>query len=382
MSIPPATLLTELRACTDAMVTALTEIAQIETPTEDKAGLDRLGNLLAGQYADLGGQASVISQTEAGNHLAIRWPGEEGQVLLLGHMDTVWPVGTLEIFPVTRNEDRLRGPGVFDMKASFITTRFALQTLFAHGWRPRRTLTLLCTSDEETGSRTSREWIEAEAKKSAVVLCLEPAHPPLGALKTWRKGTGWFTVRAIGKAAHAGAKPEEGISATEEIAHQILRLHAMNNPQTGTQVNVGVIGGGTRNNVVAAEAWAKVDLRVMTLAEGEQVIAAVQGLQPVLPGARLEITGGLNRPPMERTPPIVALYEKARDLGRQIGLEIPETGTGGASDGNFTAALGIPTLDGLGAEGDGGHALSEHVLIKSLPERATLLALLLQDLAG
>jgi glutamate carboxypeptidase len=236
---------------------------------------------------------------------------------------------------------------------------------------------MLFTTDEETGSATSRALIEAEAKKAALVLCLEPALAPNGALKTFRKGTGEFTIQALGRAAHAGADHAKGINAIEEIARQVTALHQMTNYELGTTVNVGVISGGTASNVVPDLARIEVDFRVSTAAEGERILRAIQALQPQLPDARLEMTGGLNRPPMERTSLMVETFNKAKTIGASLGLELLEGSTGGASDGNFTGALGVPTLDGMGAVGDGGHAVTEHVIASSLPERTALLAAIL-----
>jgi glutamate carboxypeptidase len=235
---------------------------------------------------------------------------------------------------------------------------------------------MLFTTDEETGSATSRALIEAEAKKAALVLCLEPALAN-GALKTFRKGTGDFTITAFGRAAHAGADHARGVNAIEEIARQVTALHRMTNYERGTTVNVGVVSGGTVSNVVPDRAQIEVDVRVATAAEGERMVKAILNLEPQLPGVRLEVTGGLNRPPMERTPLIIETFQKTKSIAASIGLELQEGSTGGASDANFTARLGVPTLDGLGAVGNGGHSVDEHVIASSLPERMALLAAIL-----
>jgi glutamate carboxypeptidase len=242
---------------------------------------------------------------------------------------------------------------------------------------PRQRVTLLITSDEETGSHTSRPIIETEAQAHDVVFVLEPAEPPHGSLKTWRKGVGMYRVSMTGRAAHAGADHAKGINAVEELAHQILAIQALTDYQAGTTLNVGVAGGGTRSNVVPELAWAEVDVRAMNASEAARIDAELRSLRPHLPGARVEVTGSFDRPAMVRTPEIAALFAQAQALASELGFPLTETGTGGASDGNFTAALGVPTLDGLGAVGDGGHAVHEHVVVSSLPRRAALLASML-----
>jgi len=302
---------------------------------------------------------------------------DERQILLLGHVDTVWPVGTLEKRPFRVEGDTAYGPGCYDMKSGLVVALWALRALGALGRRLRRPVTLLVNTDEETGSNTSRAAIEEEAKRSAAALVLEPALPD-GAVKTWRKGVGHFRVEVRGRAAHAGAEPEKGVSAVGEMAHQVLRLHDLTDLETGTTVNVGVIGGGSRSNVVAEAAWAEVDVRVMSREEAGRIEKIIRGLEPVLSGARLTVTGGIERLPMERSEGALILYEKARRVAADLGFDLKETGTGGASDGNFTSALGIPTLDGLGAAGDGAHAEHEQVDLKTLPLRASLLAGLIE----
>jgi len=276
-----------------------------------------------------------------------------------------------------REEDgKLRGPGVYDMKASTAMLLMVLRYFRGTHTQLAHPLRMLFTTDEETGSATSRALIEAEAKNAALVLCLEPALSN-GALKTFRKGTGDFTVTAYGRAAHAGADHSKGVNAIEEIARQIIALHRMTNYELGTTVNVGVISGGTVSNVVPDRAQIEVDIRVSTIAEGERMVKTISSLEPQLPGARLSVTGGLNRPPMERTSQIVKAFQKAKTIGAGLGLDLLEGSTGGASDGNFSGALGVPTLDGLGAVGNSGHAIDEHVNAASLPERTALLAAIL-----
>jgi len=363
-----------------AMEALLTELVEMESPSNDKAAVDRLARFLATHLEALGAATEILPQTEAGDHGRARWGQGEGGTLLLCHMDTVWDVGTLARRPVRVEEGRLYGPGALDMKGGISNALWAIRALQELDLLPSRRVTLLLTSDEETGSRTSRAVLEAEAQRHDRVLVLEPAQPPNAALKTWRKGTGAYRVRATGRAAHAGVDHAKGINAIEELAHQILALQGLTDYEAGTTVNVGVVGGGSRSNVVPQEAWARVDVRVMDEVQGVRLDAQIRGLRPHLGGAALQISGGIGRPPMVRTPAVVALYEQAAALAAEMGFEVAEAGSGGGSDGNFTAALGIPTLDGLGAAGDGAHAEHEHVVISSLPERAALVAAMLHAL--
>jgi glutamate carboxypeptidase len=289
----------------------------------------------------------------------------------------VWPLGTLERIPFNVDaQGTARGPGCFDMKGGIVVLYFALQALREAGHALRRPLDVLFTCDEEVGSPTSRGLIEETARGAFVAYVLESPLPG-GTLKTARKGTGDYLVRVEGRAAHAGVEPQKGISAVQELAQQVLTLHALNDYAVGTTVNVGVVHGGTRPNVVAASAEAHVDVRVQTLAEAARIDAAIRGLAPVLPGAALHVEGGLNRPPMERSAAMGSLFGVAREIAAGMGVDLAEGTTGGGSDGNFTAAIGTPTLDGLGAEGEGAHAAHEHVDTESFPRRAALVAALL-----
>jgi glutamate carboxypeptidase len=358
------------------MISLLQRLVGIESPSDDRAALDRFADSLEELFASFGPIASQVG--ERGRHLLLRIDGAQSapHAVALCHYDTVWPKGTLERIPFSVDTDGVaRGPGCFDMKAGIVVLYFALQAV---GQRLRRPLHVLFTCDEEIGSPTSRALIEQTASGAAVAYVLESPLPG-GTLKTARKGTGDYLVRVEGRAAHAGVEPQKGISATHELALQTLALHALNDYDVGTTVNVGVVHGGTRPNVVAASAAAEVDVRVTTLAEAARIDAAIRGLAPSLPGARLEISGGLNRPPMERSAAMAELFARAQRIAASMDVHLDEGGTGGGSDGNFTAAIGVPTLDGLGAEGEGAHAAHEHVLTPSLPRRAALVAGLLAE---
>ncbi len=361
---------------TEEMLDLLRRLVEQESPSTDKQATDRLVRYVAELAAEAGGMVSFVPQEKYGDHLLVRWGEGEKGFLLLCHLDTVWPVGTLAERPWRVEGERAFGPGCYDDKASAVIILTALRGLQELGIPPARPVTVLFNTDEEVGSRSSRPLIEAEAARAEVVFCVEPARPD-GSLKVWRKGTGRYTVTALGRAAHAGADHEKGINAIEELAHQVIRLQGMTDYERGTTVNVGWIQGGTRTNIVPERARMRVDLRVRTAAEGARMDAAIKGLQPVLPGARLIVEGGLSRPPMEEGPVTLEPFRRAREIGAELGLALSASGSGGASDGNFSAALGVPTLDGLGAVGDGAHSTDEYVLIPSLPERAALMAALL-----
>ncbi len=361
---------------TGQMLDLLRQLVEMESPSTDKSATDRIVRYVADQACRVGGEVGLIPQEKYGDHLLVRWGEGEGGFLLLCHLDTVWPVGTLDRRPWRVEGDRAFGPGCYDDKGSAVIVLAALEGLRELGIRPAGPVTVLFNTDEEVGSRSSRPLIEAEARRARVVFCVEPARPD-GALKVWRKGTGRYTLTALGRAAHAGADHERGINAIEELAHQVLRLQEMTDYERGTTVNVGWVRGGSRVNIVPDRAEAWVDLRVRTAAEGERMDAVIRGLRPVLAGAQLIVEGGLSRPPMEEGPVTLEPFRRAREIGEELGLTLTADGSGGASDGNFSAALGIPTLDGLGAVGDGAHSEDEYILIPSLPERAALLAALL-----
>jgi glutamate carboxypeptidase len=363
------------------LIDTIETLARLESPTDDKAAVDRCGDDLAARLAAAGGHVTPVLAATAGNHLRAEFGVGARQVLLLGHFDTVWPVGQLDRMPVVRSADRLHGPGVFDMKAGIALAILATEALFAVARPSDCRVVMLWTTDEETGSATSRALIETEARRSDAVLVLEPSLPG-GALKTSRKGCGDYEIVVRGVPAHAGVDPGKGVSAIRELARQILYLETLQNLDAGVSINVGVISGGSRPNVVAAEAAAHVDVRAPTVAEAARIDRLVKALTPHLPGATIAVTGGFSRPPLERTEAVVRLFETARAVAGELGQDLQEGATGGGSDGNFCAALGIPTLDGLGAVGDGAHALHEHVEIPALAPRAGLVAGLLQRLTA
>ena len=351
----------------------------MESPTDAKPLVDRFGRFVASRFEELGGRIEFQPQDHFGDHLRVSFGGpSDGRILLLGHLDTVWPPGEIRRRPFAVNGNIASGPGIFDMKAGIWLMWMALSALRQLRGGPIRPVGILLTSDEEMGSESSRSLIEAEARCSSTVFVLEPSLPG-GALKTARKGVGRFTVRAIGRAAHAGVEPTKGVNAVEEMAHQVLQLQHMSDPSSGTTVTVGRIQGGTRANVVPAGAEVEVDVRVSSREAGERVSAAIHSLSPVVGGARLEVAGGINRPPMERNPDTARLFAEARRVASAMDKSLEEGSTGGASDGNLTAALEIPTLDGLGAVGDGAHRVTEHVEIDQLPWRAALVAGLIEQ---
>ncbi len=303
--------------------------------------------------------------------------GKRGQILALGHSDTVWPMGTLRNMPFREAEGRLWGPGVLDMKSGIAFFVYAVQALREMDIPVARKVVLQLNSDEETGSEASRALTEKNARRSVAVLVLEPGTGLTGKLKTARKGVGAFTVRVRGKASHAGVDFPAGASAVLELARQIDRIAGFTNLDRGITVNPGVISGGTRSNVIAAEAQAEVDIRVRRLKDAAGLEKKFRSLKPFDKRCAIEITGGLNRPPMERSAGIVQLFRLAQKLGRELGVQVEESMTGGGSDGNFTAALGVATLDGLGAVGEGAHAANESILTDRIADRTALLAKLL-----
>ncbi|MEE9198762.1 MAG: M20 family metallopeptidase, partial [Dehalococcoidia bacterium] len=362
------------------IIDTLDQLVQRESFTADKPAVDELGRWIRRQLDGLGATTEVIPQSSVGDHILAGLGDGPEQVLILCHFDTVWPPGTASRKPFRVEGGMAFGPGVLDMKAGIAITLHALRLLQELDVQPKRRVRMVFNTDEETDSATSREVIEREAGKSAHVFCLEPGFGKQGALKTARKGVGAFDVKITGRAAHAGNDPENGISATEEMAYQVLRLKELNDPSTGTTVTVGAARAGTVRNQVAPYAEALVDIRVVTPEEGERVSQAILGLTPVLPGAKLEVTGGMERPPMERTEAMVQLFERASGIALGLDVELKEASVGGGSDAQFAAALGVPVLDGLGGVGEGPHAETEYIFVDSLPQRTALLASLLVEL--
>lgn len=363
----------------DWLLDFITTLVRIESPTDDKAAVDACGAVLAARLRELGASVTAVPQTAAGDHLVARFGPARRQVLIIGHFDTVWPIGQLARMPIREEGGRLHGPGTLDMKAGIGLGVLATRALFALAPPTEVGVTMVWSTDEEVGSDTSRALIEEEARRSEAVLVLEPAMAN-GALKTARKGIADYELTAHGVSAHAGVDPRKGINAIRELALQILALDQLRDLDRGISINVGVVTGGTRTNVVPELATASVDVRASTLADADYIDGAMRALVAQTPGARLEVSGGFNRPPLERSPGVVRLFELARACGAEIGLDLQEGATGGGSDGNFTAALGVPTLDGLGATGDGAHALHEHVIVAELPIRAAVIAGLLSRL--
>lgn len=359
----------------DAMLEALRVLVEAESPSTDKERCDRCADAVAQLFRSIAGvDARRHARATEGDHLELRFGTGDEPILILCHYDTVWDAGTLERLPFRIDGDRVTGPGSYDMKAGIVETAFALASA-----RPSRPVVVLVNSDEEIGSGSSRALIEERARSAAAVLVLEPATSG-GAIKTARKGFADFRLQVEGRAAHAGVEPEKGVSAVEELARQILRLRELADPGRGTTINVGVVSGGTRSNVVAARAEALVDVRLASTAEMERVLPAISGLQAQAQGARLTVEGGMDRPPMERTEGVVRLARLAQEIAAEIGFPLPESSSGGVSDGNFTAALGVPTLDGLGPDGGGAHADSEHLLVSSWLRRTELLRRLIERL--
>jgi len=366
-------LLAHARAHQAAAASLIRRLVECESPSGDEAALRRMAELVADEVASI---AKV--RFFRGGHLRcdFQLPGRRkaGRILGLGHLDTVWPVGTLKTMPFRKRDGRLWGPGVFDMKSGIALFIMAMRALRDLERPVRRRVSLLLVTDEETGSRSSRPLTEKEALASDAVLVLEPAFGPEGRLKTARKGVAHYRIAVHGRAAHSGIDFEAGASAVVELSHQVVRASALTDLERGLTVNPGVIRGGSRVNVVAPYAEAEIDLRFRRAADGRRATRKIERLRPVDPRCRLEITGGVNRPPLERTRKVARLFALAQRLAAEIGVELGEAETGGASDGNFTAALGVPTLDGLGGVGEGAHAPHESVFIDRIADRTALLA--------
>ncbi|TNC28107.1 M20 family metallopeptidase [Amycolatopsis alkalitolerans] len=364
------------------MLADLRAYVELESPSSDKDSLNSTLAWLGSWLDERLGEPQRLHRVDGGarGDIEVRdYPGRgEKPVLVLCHYDTVWPLGTLAEIPFRIDGDRGTGPGIFDMKSGLVHAVWALKALSAAGLE-RPPIRLLLTGDEETGSMSSRPVIEAEAAGAAAALVLEASAD--GAIKTARKGVGIFRVDATGIEAHAGLDPEKGCSAIDEIARVVLYLHALSDLGKGTTVNVGLLEGGTGTNVAAGKASAQLDVRVASQEEAERIDRALADLRPHDPRATLTVSGGWNRPVMERTETTAGLYERARVLAAEVGLDLRECSVGGASDGNFVAALGIPVLDGFGAVGDGAHARHEHISVTGMLERTALAAAVLHALS-
>jgi glutamate carboxypeptidase len=360
-------------------------LVETESPSGDLQGSRAVVHLLAEAARKMREVTSIerIESSGYGEHLRVRAfndaPNESGTILLVGHTDTVHPRGSLRERPWREEDGRIYGPGIFDMKANCALALEVIAACAQLDYAPRRAVVLLLTCDEETGSATGRALVEEEARKAHSVLVLEPPAAG-GRVKTARKGTGMFTIEAHGIAAHAGLEPEKGASAILELAKQIERLHGMNDGARDISVNVGVIHGGTRSNVVAAEASAEIDVRFSTTEEARRLEETILGTQPFDERVKLTVRGGINRPPLERNQKVTALFELARTIAAKLDFDLGEASVGGASDGNFAAALGVGVLDGLGIAGDGAHATHEHIIVDDIARRGALITGLIASL--
>jgi len=366
----------------ETLVNTIREFVEIESPSDNKAATDRMGRFLAEKFEAIGGRSRLHAAADFGDNLQVDFPGREKvkPVLLLGHFDTVYPLGTLQIMPCRVANGHLHGPGVLDMKSGIALMLFVIEALQAwHDGLPRP-VTVFLVSDEEVGSNSSRQITESLAKESAAVLVLEPAAGLHGAVKTARKGVGEYRLTVTGVAAHAGLDPGKGHSAIVELARQIAAFSNLSDVKRGISVNAGVIRGGTRSNVIAAEASAEIDVRIKAAQQAAIVDRKLRSLKPFDKQCQLRIEGAINRMPMERTAGVAALYKKAQAIAEQIHWKLEEAAVGGGSDGNFTAGLGVPTLDGLGGVGSGAHAVHEHIVISELPRRALLLAGMIESI--
>ena len=363
----------------DRIVDTVRELVEMESPSDQKPSVDRIAKFLASKFEALGGRAQMHHSGQFGDSLQVDFvspaASQSGKpVLLLGHYDTVYPLGTLSNMPCQLQDGLLRGPGVLDMKSGIALMLHAIEALQGwHGQLPRP-VTVFLVSDEEVGSHSSRKITEALAKESAGVLVLEPAAGLKGAVKTARKGVGEYTLRIKGVAAHAGLDPGKGHSAILELARQIQALAKLSNLKQGLSVNPGVIQGGTRTNVIAAEASVAIDVRIQKAKQAAVIDRKLHSLKPFDRHCKIEVAGAINRLPMERTSGVAALFQAAQKISAQVGWKLEEASVGGGSDGNFTAGMGIPTLDGMGGVGEGAHASHEYIVINELPRRALLLA--------
>jgi len=362
------------------MLATLRQFVEAESPSLERVAADRCCGLIAAAWRKNEVRIERLKQNHRGDHLRIAyWPGKTrpaGQLLVLGHYDTVYSSGTLRKMPFRISRGKAYGPGIFDMKAGIVQALFALHALQETNAELRKRLVFLWTSDEEIGSESSRKLLEAEARRSDAVFVLEPSFGPRGLLKTARKGVGTSELTVHGRASHAGLAPQEGVNAIHELARQLARVEKWNNFRRGVTISAGIVEGGSRSNVIPEHARAVLDLRALRVSDMRSLERKLHALRPLHRGARLEISGGFDRPPLERKMS-ATLFARAKSLAAQMGLSVGECAVGGGSDGNFTAALDVPTLDGLGAVGDGAHSSHEHILVNTMPIRAALLASLL-----
>jgi len=376
----PKSLLKWLTKQLPSMIRTLESFVRAESPSTEKAAADACARLIAAEWRKRGVPVELLEQKHRGPHLRITWaPGKtepQSQLLVLGHYDTVYASGTLAKMPFRTAAGRVFGPGVFDMKAGIVQALFALDAIQECGVALTKKLVFLWTSDEEIGSESSRRLLETEAKRSDAVFVLEPALGPKGLLKTARKGVGEAEIIVRGRASHAGLAPERGVNAIHELALQIVRVNEWNDLRRGISINAGLVAGGTRTNVIPDCARTVLDLRALRIDDMRSIDKQLRALRPILPGAKLEVRGGFNRAPLERKYS-VDLFKRASSLAKQLGFTIGEGTAGGGSDGSLTAALAIPTLDGLGAVGDGAHSSGEYIVARTMPRRAALLATLL-----
>ena len=365
-------------ATTTRTLERLRTYVEVETPSRNEEGIHKLAGII---IKDLEAAGATVALTEApgyGSHVVAMFEGEQDDapIVILSHMDTVHPIGTLVTQPFRVTGERVEGPGVYDMKAGIAVAVEALQLIHRRGAKPRVPVRFVITCDEEIGSHSSLPIITEHAQHAAAVLVTEPCMPG-GMAKTQRKGVLTYRVDVTGRASHAGVSPQTGISAIAELAKQLERIYSIARPEIGTTMNAGVIGGGTASNVVAAHAFADIDVRIVNMAEGERIDRELRALQPIIDGATVTVRQTEARPPLERTTAVLGLYEKAKAVAAELGHEMGEGASGGGSDGSLTAAMGIATLDGLGPDGGGAHAADEHVLVGDLAYRVALFVRLL-----
>jgi glutamate carboxypeptidase len=383
MSVQVNQLVNVIEQMESDIIDFLKEIVEIESPTTDREAVNQVGELVQRKVRALGASIEIepSGKEDRGDHIVARFPGADPNlepILVIAHMDTVWKKGTLQDMPFRVEENKIYGPGIFDMKGAIVFVLTAIEVIQKLGRKTKRPITCLFNSDEEINSFTSRDVIDREARKSDSVLILEGGVGE--AVLTARKGIMYFKVTAKGRSSHAGMDHEKGINAIEELAYQILRIQSKTDYTVGTTVSCGVVQGGTRTNVIPAEAVLEIDARVPTIEEQNRLKEEMESLEPVLEGAELEIYTLIKRPPLDRKEGVIRLYEKAKELAGELGYKLPETSTGAISDGNLTAAIGVPTLDGLGPIGDGAHAVHEHIVRDQIVKRIALLVRLLEEL--